>query len=520
DTNGEIQANRLTTSQPIEFIDANGRTQFNKRKLNELPQFVNQLTSSLALPIAADEIFFNYSFMRGKIACSTFNDILDEAQNLKQTSSYNLSDYVLGIKKELDIFSMLYLLIGGLLQEYPENFPFEYSARLLTLYGIKPCITSLIKQFDKESIHHCALIVPYCQIQPPGNGLLFSTIRHSSPIVDFDFTDDQINAITLSNRIVVINMQTVKTVLDIKLPVIDEPYLNATTLAKIYHLNEKNDVIEHSSDNTEDEYKQYLFLINSRHHVYLISTQETIKYQRSSTNGFLVTEVLDKKRSLCIIAEINGTSIECYDLARNRLFTKIDFPKSILKQVLCVPMYSMIVTLLKDGTIHIHSVTDWATTSFVHRGTIHAGEHLHQVTHDNGKLICTFDETIPIDLSIIPLKQFHQDEKVLVDDQVVKTLISFSPPIEPKPFKRIILSDKEIMNNGSAKKYFSSFIIETNDSIYVVHKCGASRLSYMRIPGQFDLITMHLTNDRCIFTARGGIIEIYQYKCVANDETG
>ena len=64
DTDGEIQANRLTTSQPIEFIDANGRTQFNKRKLNELPQFVSQLTTNLALPIAADEIFFNYSFMR------------------------------------------------------------------------------------------------------------------------------------------------------------------------------------------------------------------------------------------------------------------------------------------------------------------------------------------------------------------------------------------------------------------------------------------------------------------------
>lgn len=64
ESNGEIQANRYTTSQPIQFLDANGRIQFNKRKLNELPQFVRQLTSNLAIPIAAEEIFFNYSFMR------------------------------------------------------------------------------------------------------------------------------------------------------------------------------------------------------------------------------------------------------------------------------------------------------------------------------------------------------------------------------------------------------------------------------------------------------------------------
>lgn len=63
-SDGEIQANRLTTSQPIEFIDAEGRVQYNKRKLNELPQFLSKLAADIAVPIAAEEIFFNYSFMR------------------------------------------------------------------------------------------------------------------------------------------------------------------------------------------------------------------------------------------------------------------------------------------------------------------------------------------------------------------------------------------------------------------------------------------------------------------------
>jgi hypothetical protein len=63
-SNGEIQANRFTTSQPIEFVDIHGQTQYNKRKLNELPILLNELTAEICFPIAADEIFFNYSFMR------------------------------------------------------------------------------------------------------------------------------------------------------------------------------------------------------------------------------------------------------------------------------------------------------------------------------------------------------------------------------------------------------------------------------------------------------------------------
>ena len=63
-SDGEIQANRFIASQPIEFVDAEGNIQYNKRKLNELPLFLSNLTSDIAIPIAGEEIFFNYSFMR------------------------------------------------------------------------------------------------------------------------------------------------------------------------------------------------------------------------------------------------------------------------------------------------------------------------------------------------------------------------------------------------------------------------------------------------------------------------
>ncbi len=63
-SDGQIQANRFTTSQPVEFIDVNGQIQYNKRKLNELPQFLSKLAVDISIPIAAEEMFFNYSFMR------------------------------------------------------------------------------------------------------------------------------------------------------------------------------------------------------------------------------------------------------------------------------------------------------------------------------------------------------------------------------------------------------------------------------------------------------------------------
>ena len=63
ESKGQMDANRHTTSQPIEFIDIHGQVQYNKRKLNELPAFLAALTAELAIPIVAEEVFFNYPFM-------------------------------------------------------------------------------------------------------------------------------------------------------------------------------------------------------------------------------------------------------------------------------------------------------------------------------------------------------------------------------------------------------------------------------------------------------------------------
>ena len=413
---------------------------------------------------------------------------------------------------------MVYLIAGVLIQEYPENYPFEITSRLLSLFGIKTNITHLIKQLDEQSVHYCALIVPYCQVQPPGSGLLYSMNRHTAPVIDLHFTDDQMVLISLSNRILVTHMGEIRTVMDINLPAIDEPYLNSTTLSETLTLNEsESGKTESSSAEANDQYKQYLFLVNSRHHIYLVSAQESVKFERSSKVGYSTVEILNKKRALCVIAELNGNSVECWNVVSNRMIDRIELPKTTIKTVLCVPTYSMIVIVLQDGTIQFHANTDQTKSTFVHRGTIDAGPHLDLVVVDEMMLIITFDATVAADFAIINLRQFHGSEQSASDNQVLKTIVAFDPPIGPKPITKIILPDKEAQSLSDRRANFPLFLAKTGDSVCIVHKCNTKDISYICIPGRFDLVSTHGKHPQTIYTARGGLIELYTWKCSPNE---
>ncbi|CAF1355188.1 unnamed protein product [Rotaria magnacalcarata] len=520
ESDGEIQANRFTTSQPIEFVDASGNIQFNKRKLNELPQFINQLTANFAIPIACKEVYFNYKFMRAKVACSTFNDILDDFQKITSSSSYSISDEAKSMMTELKVFSVFFLSIGGQCQKYPENFPFDVTCRLLAYYGIKPLITDLIQQVDTQGMEHCALIVPYGQLQPPGSGLIYSMTGHMTAIIDFDFTEDQMKAITVSDRIVVMNMAQVVTVLDISLPNLDEPYLNSTTLPKTHTFDGNKEIEEKWISRSDNEdFKDYVFLVNSLHHIYLITSNETIKFDRSSKVGYLHVEVLDKKRALCVIVENDADTVECWDVVRNRLFDRLTFPQFKVKYVLCEEEYSMMIIVLHDGTIQFHAIDDWNKRSFAHRGSIQAGIHLDLVSVAGGILIATFDATIPIDFAMINLEPFYSTREPLSDKTTIKTLVAFDPPIGPKPFKSIIMPDSEGKSFSDIRADFPFFMVQTNDAVFVVHVCKNERISYIRIKGQFSVVSMHRSNSKTLYAARGGTIELHTWACYGKKDS-
>ncbi|CAF2934382.1 unnamed protein product, partial [Rotaria sp. Silwood2] len=64
------------------------------------------------------------------------------------------------------------------------------------------------------------------------------------------------------------------------------------------------------------------------------------------------------------------------------------------------------------------------------------------------------------------------------------------------------------------------FTAITNDGLYIVHYCIAETLSYVRIDGYYDLVSMHAKNRQIVCTARQGIIDIHKWKCVVNEDDG
>ena len=440
---------------------------------------------------------------------------MSELAKFKQTSSYKLPPEILETKKEIDIFSSFYLISGIQLSEHPDNYAFEVSARLLNLFGIKPHITKLIKQFDEQSIQHCALVSPYAQLPPPGSGLLFSMRAHTKSVVEIDFTDDNMTAITLSDRIVVFDMQELQTLLNVNLPQLDEPYLNSTALPNLGdYLDDTQKKEKGSSDDTDaTRFKRYSFLVHSLHHIYLISAQEKIKFERSSEAGFSTVELFHGKRGLAVIAEMNGSSIDCWDLLHNRLFDRIHFPSSAVQTVHCIGAHRMIIAKLYDGTIHCYSLVDWDAPGFVHRITLRADARLDSLTPIGSLLLCTFDHTSAARFALINIPSLDLVSSGLGDQDILKVVLTFDPPLTSKAIERIIVPPPASDKGGGNQFEFPIFIAKTSNALYVVHQCKNQSISYVKIDGEYDSVTIHQLKKGFIYTSRGGIVEVHKWRC-------
>ena len=432
---------------------------------------------------------------------------------------------------------MVYLLFGLILNEYPDNYAFELTARLLSVYNHKPNFTSLMKQCDEQGVRHCALVVPYGQIQPPGNGLIYSMNKHTMPVVDLDFAQGQMAVISLSNKIIAINMRTGGTALDIRLPKLDEPYLNSTTLTKaVNHRKAEGtsrmmDEVYMSTDdaspaNSEDEvdvtalFKHYGFMVNSRHHAYFISNDGDVKFHRSSITGYHTVQMIDNRRNLCLLVDENSKCVECWNLSENSLYGQLDLSmhapiKTVLQTKLSKA--TLIILVLVDGIILFYKIVKG---KFKHCGIIDGGQHLDLVVVDRNKLICTFNSTIPIDFAHVDLDPCCENERVITDLDIVKSLIAFDPPIDPKPIERLVLPDTESQSGTDSNPSKIFFMATTKDSLYVVHTCSRTNLSYVHVPGHYDIVTIHIAHREFIYTARGGIINIHKWTCSEGADNG
>mgnify|MGYP002384856877 FL=1 len=438
------------------------------------------------------------------------------------TAFTNMSTYRLASKEtqtqvEIKIFMKTFLLCGVLLCEHTDNYAFEITSRLLPLYGFKSHTTDLIDQCDEQGPQHCALIVPYNEMSPPGDGLIFSMHKHTLPVVDLDLTKSQNIAISLSDKIIITNMQTVETATDIKLPKINEPYLNCTTLPRMLSYFIKKDDESSSDDESEAEkaYQHYAFLVNSLHHVYLVTGQEDIRLHRTSEKGFLTAEVIDKLTGLSVFVENNSKTIEFWNLGQNKLHSKIDVNvNAYVKRILLAEISpTILIAILTDGTMLFYVFT---TGTFIHRGTFNAGKHLGLVVADFNQLICTFDSTTPVDFVHIDLNPFCTTEKVLLDNDIVKTVIAFDPPITPKPIQQIVFPDGKVTLQSKKMKIF--FLATTKEALYVVHVCCKQNISYVCIPGRYDVLSLHYAHLDFILATQRGILNAFQWKCLDGED--
>ena len=101
---------RDTSTQPTSFIDAEGNLKFNKRKLVELPRFILQLTPNLSVPLACENIFFNYQFLSGMFYCCSYDEIMSNLKQLTEKSStYKINDETNEALAHLKMMTIIFL---------------------------------------------------------------------------------------------------------------------------------------------------------------------------------------------------------------------------------------------------------------------------------------------------------------------------------------------------------------------------------------------------------------------------
>ena len=219
----ESQASRNTTSQLTEFVTEDGKIQYNKRKIKELPSFIVQLTANICLPLGCKHIYYNYEFSHALFTCCTYSEIFENLQRFSEASSYKISEEASLALKEIKFLNLMYLQCSISISDFPDSLALQILSRSLVFYGHLKHLTEFITQCDKNSRNHCALVMPYQSLPPTGMGPLFTLEKHSKPIYTAILGGDNDSFVfTLSNKIHVFNMQDLNDIGKIELQKLKE----------------------------------------------------------------------------------------------------------------------------------------------------------------------------------------------------------------------------------------------------------------------------------------------------------
>jgi hypothetical protein len=321
--NSQAEAIRETTMQPTILKNASGVAKFNKRKICELPNFILQLTSNLAIPLFCEQIVFDYSFLSGLFHCLDYREITDILGNASNNSSYNLNEEVKMNLKEFKVIQMTFLQCSFTLTDYPNSALIQILSRLLKLYGYSKYFTKLVDEYDKYSLSMNSLIVPYQYLQSPGDDLIFQLEKHNYPITCTAIGgDNDMYVFTVSNKLNVVNLQTVSDVCNLQ---IKNTFVNFNFMVVYF---------ETSFETASQDFKNILGGVIFANENELLSYSFEFMHSSITFTNDIINNVFIISKTNLIVSFENKPYIDIRDLIKLELKTRHEFSNNV-KSIIC-----------------------------------------------------------------------------------------------------------------------------------------------------------------------------------------
>ncbi len=228
------------------------------------------------MPLACTHVYFNYAFLHALFVCCDYSEVLDQLQKFTQASSYSMSEEAKNAMNHIKLLNLTFLQCLISIGDYPDTVGVQLTSRFLMYRHHLSFINSFISECDSRSVKHCALVAPYQIFQPSGVDALFTLEKHTKPIVQCCVGgDDDSYMFTLSDKIHVFNMQTLKTMGELKLP--ESPVKNDHYKKMVIFFNKKVD----DKDIALLRYMDGIFVVVSNHVLHSTNFDGTINFTRT-----------------------------------------------------------------------------------------------------------------------------------------------------------------------------------------------------------------------------------------------
>ncbi|KAH3837288.1 hypothetical protein DPMN_110673 [Dreissena polymorpha] len=160
-TTSDGEEDRYVPDQPLVYIHGKSSTQFNKRKLSELPY---HLVKSRRFEELGEMCVFSYEWLWSKISAFGLQLLVEDLE-------FALSEID---DSDVQTVADTLRIAGSTLNDHPDNLALEITGRLLDLMDTMPRIKKLIKDCDAKSAAHSSLVVPFQLYEVPISYLISS----------------------------------------------------------------------------------------------------------------------------------------------------------------------------------------------------------------------------------------------------------------------------------------------------------------------------------------------------------